>query len=138
MKNIHFKRSKFAIYQFLENWFICFSNFIYPLLIVFDSPIYFLAGILLYTLFQVFVSFKGVSLNKKILSLYPFIFHVCFIIFYWITDLMMIQIACLLILLIGSVHYLLYEFILVAKIIFVLAKRYIFNNSVTPTFANLK
>ena len=95
----------------LRNWWCSYENFIYPLLVINDSPYYFLAIIgvsqLVYFLNSLTVpKLKALAILK---ALYPIGFHICFVIFQTVEDDIILSyatIGCLSIFLIGSCHYL--------------------------------
>lgn len=94
----------------LEQWYNCQANFIYPSLALLFSPLPFLIVIFFYTLLGVAIAFRKRSqrVNSFFLSLYPFLFHCCFMVFYWCKSpyyLIIFEIACILIFLIGSIHH---------------------------------
>lgn len=82
----------------------------YPLLVLLKDPSYFLIVISLFTVANVLLVSKNFSKNKNyfVLTLYPLIFHTCFLVFYYSsseTILVYTEICCLLCLLVGLIHY---------------------------------
>jgi hypothetical protein len=72
----------------LRNWWNGYENFIYPLLVINESPVYFLAIIGISQLFYLYNSltvphYKALAILK---ALYPICFHSCFIIFFCSKD----------------------------------------------------
>jgi hypothetical protein len=109
----------------LEQWYLCQANFLLPCLVLFPSPVIFLTVVQLYTLLGVVIGFKKrrMRANSTILAIYPFLFHVCFMVFYWSTSaevLIITEMLCLGTYLMGVFHHfltLLYELAMVlAKI----------------------
>jgi hypothetical protein len=94
----------------LGEWLICFANFLYPLLILIENPTCFLILIMVFTSINSLIILKDISKNKNyfVLSLYPLVFHSCFIVFYYSEStptLIYAEIVCLLCLLLGLVHF---------------------------------
>ena len=118
-------------------WFPCLANFVYPSLILLGSLAYFMVGVLIFTFLNTLVflcDFKNHK-NDFFLSLYPFIFHLCFIIF-WISPenkiLIYTTLGCLFSLLFGLLHF---SATTVVKIIYVaykIIKSTCFKNKVDP------
>ena len=104
--------SNLFTYEIAEQWYLCQANFLLPCLVLLPMPLIFLIVIQGYTLLGVFIAFKKkeARVNSFILSLYPFFFHLCFIIFY-VTDSLEIiqptQLVCMACYLIGIIHHLL-------------------------------
>ena len=104
----------------MESWYLCQANFIYPCLALLSTPVIFLVLIFLFSGLGVGIAFKKKTtmLNSIVLSVYPFLFHICFMIFYWSKDnqiLVIAEIACLAIFSLGSMHHcltLIYELIM--------------------------
>ena len=66
--------------------------------------------IFFYSLLGVVIAFKKKErrLNSFVLSLYPFFFHVCFMVFYFAQSnkvLLITQLVCFTVFLLGSVHH---------------------------------
>lgn len=100
----------------------------YPLLVLFESPIPFLAYIglsqfiYLYNSFYV-PSWKVLAILK---ALYPIGFHMCFVIFLVFEDaeiLSYTSIICLCVFLVGSIHYLIESAVKMIRIIIKVVKR---------------
>ena len=94
----------------LEQWYQCQVNFLLPCLVLLSSPLYFLIIVFFSSFLGVIIAFKkrNLRVNSFILSLYPFLFHSCFIILYWAKSekvLALAQLICLIIFLLGSVHH---------------------------------
>ena len=72
----------------LGEWFVCFANYIYPFLVLLEQPMYFLVGITIFTTVNLYFAYKQFRGNKNyfVLSTYPLLFHICFIIFYFATN----------------------------------------------------
>ena len=113
-------------FEILEQWYFCQANFCIPFLVLISNPLPFLVVIQLYMLLGVLIAFKKKEkkINSVLLALYSFVFHVCFIIFYWApsTQVMIItELICLAVFLIGVVHHILtvlYEIFVVAVKLF--------------------
>jgi hypothetical protein len=93
-----------------EQWYLSQANFVYPCLVLLPSPAIFLIAILLYSALGVALAWNRHEwrLNSVLLNLYPFLFHVCFMVFYWCPTpkiLVVTEILCLAIFLAGSVHH---------------------------------
>jgi hypothetical protein len=120
----HTKR--FFTFEIAEQWHICQANFIYPLLVLLPDPAYFMVAIAIFSGLGVFICFKKkkMRVNSFILSLYPFAFHVCFMILYWCSSMEVLictEVSCLGLYLMGSVHHcltFLYEILTFFKFIF--------------------
>ena len=83
-----------------------------PCLVLLPNPAIFLVVIFFYSLLGVVIAFKKRTqrVNSFVLSLYPFIFHLCFMGIYWCKApeyLILFQLACLATFLVGSAHYIL-------------------------------
>ena len=94
----------------MESWYLCQANFIYPCLALLSTPVIFLVLIFLFSGLGVGIAYKKKTtrLNSIVLSVYPFLFHICFMIFYWSKDnqiLVITEIACLAIFSLGSMHH---------------------------------
>jgi len=94
----------------IEQWYLCQANFLLPGLVLLTNPTIFLVIVQIYTLLGVIISFKKKSsrINSTILSTYPFLFHICFMIFYWTesTEIIIItELVCLVVFLMGVVHH---------------------------------
>ncbi len=98
---------------------MCEANCLLPALVLFSEPAYFLVPIFFFLALGIAINFKKKEhrLNCLIMSLYPFLFHLSFMIFYWCSSneiVVITEIFCLLIYFIGSVHhiiFMLYEII---------------------------
>ena len=102
--------SRLINFEIVEQWHLCQANFIYPCLVLFSNPAIFLVVILFFTILGVVIAFKKreMRINSIILSLYPFLFHICFMIFYWVSSVNIIiitQIVCLGIYFLGVIHH---------------------------------
>ena len=77
-----------------------------------SDPSVFLVVILLFSLVGVMICFKKeeMRINSTILTLYPLLFHFCFMIFYWSNStevLIVTELICLGSYLIGLIHHIL-------------------------------
>lgn len=96
--------------EILEQWYFCQINFLLPCLVLLSNPLFFLIGIFFYSFLGVVIAFhkRKTRINSFILSLYPFFFHVCFLVLYWVKSekvLALTQLICLVVFLLGSVHH---------------------------------
>ena len=94
-----------------------------PCLVLLEDPKIFLVVIQIYTILGMVISFKRTEMrvNSFILSIYPFLFHVCFLVFYLsssIKVLILAELVCLGVYLLGLVHH-------IATIIFEIIKFFI-------------
>jgi hypothetical protein len=80
-----------------------------PFLVLLESPVPFLVVVTIFTFFNFAVAAKQMKAEKNafVLTIYPLLFHLCFIVFYYSTSngvLVYTEIICLLVLLLGSLH----------------------------------
>ena len=90
-------------------WLICLANFLYPFLVLLEEPLYFMVSISLFSVLNIAVAKRQMrtSRNNFFLSLYPFLFHLCFWVFCLCknnTVLVYTEIACMTILVLGCLH----------------------------------
>lgn len=90
-------------------WLICLANFVYPFLVLLESPLPFLIIVSIFTFINLVIAFKQIKREKNsfVLTIYPFVFHMCFMVFYFCSSndiLVYTEIICLIVLLIGSLH----------------------------------
>ena len=96
--------------EILEQWYFCETNFLLPCFIFISNPAFFLIVIFFFSLLGIIISFRKKSKrwNSFVLSLYPFIFHLCFMIFFWCSNIKVIiitELICLTTFLLGSIHH---------------------------------
>jgi hypothetical protein len=121
-----------------EKWYMSQTNFLLPFLVLLENPLWFLVAILPYTILGMIVGFnKGEQrVNSFVLAIYPFLFHCCFLIFYWAEShglLVITQLICLGVLLLGSIHHTLTLFYEILHAIFKLVRRLCKNGKIQPT-----
>jgi hypothetical protein len=122
----------------LEQWYQCQANFVYPLLVLLTDPVPFLVVILFFSALGIMAaSRKRIQrVNNMVLACYPFLFHCCFMVFYWSSSLSILiitQFICLSLFLAGSVHHfltLLYE---IVSFIIKIARRCCKSNKIDPS-----
>ena len=119
----------------IEQWYLCQANFLLPCLVLLTTPIIFLIAIQLYTLLGVIISYKKSSyrINSTILSTYPLLFHICFMIFFWTESIEVIiitELVCLVVYITGVVHHFLTLLFELGKIIAKIYQRCRKQNSV--------
>ena len=95
--------------QLVEQLFLLQANIVYPLLILLDSPIFFLVIIGVHNVEGVIIAFQSKQrrVSNIFLAIYPLLFHVSFIIFYCCPFDSVITIATiisLISLLLGFIH----------------------------------
>jgi hypothetical protein len=121
-----------------EKWYMSQTNFLLPFLVLLENPLWFLVAILPYTILGMIVGFnKGEQrVNSFVLAIYPFLFHCCFLIFYWAEShglLVITQLICLGVLLLGSIHHTLTLFYEILHAIFKLVRQLCKNGKIQPT-----
>lgn len=121
----------------LADSFSCLANIYFPLLVLIENPLFFLVGASFFTLCCTLAVLKDLKNNKNLflLSLYPLLFHTCFLIFYFCSShqiLIYTEIACLLMLLIGIAHFSLTVIVHILNFFFKLIKKICSRNSVRP------
>jgi hypothetical protein len=127
----------------LEQWYQCQANFIYPLLVLLTDPVPFLVVILFFSALGIVVASRKRSqrANNVMLACYPFLFHCCFMVFYWCSSLSVLvitQFICLSLFFIGSVHQsitLVYETL---SFFIKLARRCCKSNKIDPSPSKMK
>jgi hypothetical protein len=107
-KGFTFRR--LATGDILEQWHLCQANFLYPCLALLPSPVPFLLAVLPFSALGIAAARRKrrQRINSVVLAFYPFLFHCCFMVFYWSTaiDVLAItQLVCLSLFLLGSVHH---------------------------------
>ena len=78
---------------------------------------------------------KEKRLNSFLLELYPFLFHVCFMIFYWSPSVevtIVTEMVCMGVYLVGTAHHLLFVVYEIINFLVKLFKLYRKNNQVDP------
>lgn len=89
---------------------MCQGNFLLPVVVLVPNPTFFLVTIFLFSTLGGAIAFKRTRyrLNSFILSFYPLIFHLCFMIFYWCSEeqiLIVAEIVCLGSYVLGCIHH---------------------------------
>ena len=107
--------------EIVEQWYNCQVNFLVPSMVLINSPIVFLVVIFLYSGLGVGIAIrKRDRLNSLLLSIYPLVFHICFMVFYVEPPTRVVvytEMICLLVFLIGALHnslFLVYEIVVTA------------------------
>ena len=95
----------------MRKWWVSYENIVYPLLVLLENPFYFFAVIGVSQLYYLYTSIVARKDRKwKIVkAMYPIVFHVCFIIFKVSgdkTSIAVSSVVCLVVFVVGSVHYL--------------------------------
>jgi hypothetical protein len=94
----------------LEQWHLCQANFLYPCLTLLPSPVPFLLAVLPFSALGIAAARRKrrQRINSVVLAFYPFLFHCCFMVFYWSTAndvLVFTQLICISLFLLGSMHH---------------------------------
>ena len=102
--------SQLFTFQIADQWYTCQANFLIPCLVLLEDPKIFLVVVQLYMILGIVISFnrKEMRANSFILSIYPFIFHVCFMVFYFSSSnnvIILAELICLGVYLLGLVHH---------------------------------
>ena len=105
-------------FEIIEQWYLCQANFLLPTLVLLANPGFFMVIVLFYTFLGVVIAYKKKELRKNnvLLALYPFLFHLCFMIFYWcetVEVIVVTELVCLCVYLVGLFHHvltLIYDF----------------------------
>ena len=121
----------------MEQWYLCQANFLLPSLVLLSSPIFFLVVVQLYSFLGVIIAFKKkkTRVNSFILALYPFLFHTCFMIFYWCTSaniIIITELICLAVFLLGVIHHFLTVVFEIGAFLVKLYKKLSKKNQVKP------
>jgi hypothetical protein len=103
----------------------------------------FLVVVLPFTVLGVVVTFKKKRFraNSLILAIYPFLFHCCFLVFYWVKSynlLVVTQLICLGVFLLGSIHHTLTICCDIVYAVVKLIRKLCKNNKIEPTKTNFK
>lgn len=108
-----------------------------PVLVLLPNPISFLVVVMFVLIVGSWIAFKKKThkANYFVLSLYQLGFHICFLCFYWCKSavlLSIVELFCLILYLLGSIHYSITFIYEVTKFLYKLFKDYCKPNKVSP------
>ena len=111
----------------LKEWWVDYENVLYPLLVLIDSPVYFMVAIGCSNAIALVNSFYAREYRCFFIlkAMSPVLFHLCFLVFMFCrSDFVLVSavVVCLGVLLMGSVHHLLEAAVIVLYSVWKLLK----------------